>query len=224
MERFLTYLLVAFNFLLVVSLSSLPPICGQVPIPYGSGQVWAKSDTLRPTADLNASWNKSGCEDHYQCVDEETPDGDVTKVYTSAEVKRETFQVDSIFTENIDSVVIRINAKKTGISTVELELGFDYYQEMLWYFHPEGSVTLSSSWDDYSTCSFEDENGDPWTYQKINARRFGVRTTQPTGIWSANVTQVFVIVYYQETEGGKKPGGIVQDEDNRGIAEGGIAR
>jgi hypothetical protein len=39
------------------------------------------------------------------------------------------------------------------------------------------------------------------------------------------VTQSFITVYYQ-TEGApaKRRSGIVQDEDNRGITEGGIAR
>ena len=60
--------------------------------------------------------------------------------------------------------------------------------------------------------------------KKINERRFGVRTKKPDGIWSANVTQVFVIVYYQEAEERIRPGGIVQDEDRKGIAEGGMAR
>jgi len=185
---------------------------------------WASADTLRPAVDAKVYWNKSGCDDHYQCVDEEDPDGDVTRVYSSAQLKRETFQLDSTFVSNIDSLVIRINAKKTGTGTVKLNLGFDYWEEALWYFHIGDSVTLTSEYGDYSVVSTGNEDDDPWTYQKINARRFGVGTKKPSGIWSANVTQVFVMVYYQRTEGRKRPGGIVQDENRRGIAEGGMAR
>ena len=185
---------------------------------------WASADTLRPVADAKVYWNKSGCDDHYQCVDEEEPDGDNTRVYSSAQLKRETFQLDSTFVPNIDSLIIRINGKKTGTGTVTINVGFDYWEEALWYFHTEDSVTLSSGYGDHSVVSIGDEDDDPWTCQNINQRRFGVRTKQPDGIWSANVTQVFVIVYYQEAEERKRPAGIVQDQDRRGIAEGGMAR
>jgi hypothetical protein len=41
----------------------------------------------------------------------------------------------------------------------------------------------------------------------------------------SRITQSFVIVYYTEAgEEAKKRGGIVQDEDSKGITEGGIAR
>ena len=185
---------------------------------------WASADTLRPVADAKVYWNKSGCDDHYQCVDEEDPDGDNTRVYSSAQLKRETFQLDSTFVSNIDSLIIRINGKKTGTGAVKLSVGFDYWEEALWYFHIEDSVTLSSGYSDYSVVPNGDEDDNPWSYQKINERRFGVRTKEPDGIWSANVTQVFVIVYYQEAEERIRGGGIVQDEDRKGIAEGGMAR
>jgi hypothetical protein len=185
---------------------------------------WASADTLRPVADAKVFWNRLGCDSHYQCVNEEDPDGDVTKVYCSGQLKRETFQLDSTFVPNIDSLVIRINAKKTGTDTVKLNLGFDYWEEALWYFHIADSVTLTGEYGDYWVVSTADERDDPWTYQKINARRFGVGTKKPSGVWSANLTQVFVVVYYQEAQERKRPGGIVQDKDRRGIAEGGMAR
>lgn len=207
--------------IVLVSLWIFPLIAAGCLVPRNS---WASADTLRPVADAKVYWNKSGCDDHYQCVDEEEPDGDDTRVYSSAELKRETFQLDSTFVPNIDSLIIRINAKKTGTGTVKLNLGFDYWDEALWYFHIEDSVTLTGEYGDYSVASTVDERDDPWTYQKINARRFGVGTKKPSGIWSANMTQVFVIVYYQEAEERKRKGGIVQDEDRRAVAEGGMAR
>lgn len=184
----------------------------------------ASADTLRPVADAKVYWNTFGCEGHYQCVDEENPDGDNTRVYSSAQLKRETFQVDSTFVSDIDSLIIRINAKKTGTETVKLNVGFDYWEEALWYFHIEDSVTLTSEYADYRVVSTVDEDDNPWSYQKVNARRFGMATKEPSGIWSVNATQVFVIVYSQEGEERKRPGGVIQDQDRRGIAEGGIAR
>ena len=215
MKRFLTFLLLTSNFLLVVSLSNLLLICGQA---------WGSADTLRPREDGSAFWNHTGCEagSRYNCVDDIIPDLDTTYAYTSAVSKSEEFWHDSTFVSNIDSVVIRVHAKKTG-GTVKIYLGWAYYSEALWHFHVQDTVTLTTSWADYSA-NLTDEPS--WTYQKINSRRFGVRTPfYLSGIWSANVTQVFIIVYYQEAaEEAKKQGGIVQDEDNRGIAEGGIAR
>lgn len=199
---------------------------GQALIPYGSGQAWGSADTLQPRADGSVLWNHSGCAagERYDCVDDPpgSPDGDNTRAYTSATNKAEEFWHDSTFVANIDSVVIRINAKKTG-GTVKLYVGWAYYVEGLWQFWIEDTVTLTSSYADYSVNADDDPS---WTYQKINARRFGVHTAgSMTGIWSANLTQVFVIVYYtEESEEAKKQGGIVQDEDSKGIAEGGIAR
>ena len=85
-------------------------------------------------------------------------------------------------------------------------------------------MTLTDLWNGYSVTATTDEEGDPWNYQKINARRFGVQSGSNSGIWSANVTQIFLTVFYQEAIEAKRKGGIVQDEDNQGIAEGGIAK
>ena len=191
-----------------------------------NGQVWGTSDTLRPAEDGTVSWNHIGCDpgSRYDCVDDITPDLDTTKAYTSAVAKSEEFFHDSTFVSNIDSIVIRAHARKTGVSIVRIELGWAYWGEGMWVWHAGDSVTLTDLWDDYSATANTDEGGSPWTYQKINARRFGVRSGNNSGIWSASVTQIFVIVFYKEAIEAKRKGGIVQDEDNRGITEGGIAR
>jgi hypothetical protein len=191
-----------------------------------NGQVWGTSDTLRPAEDGAISWNHTGCDagSRYDCVNDITPDLDTTKAYTSAVAKSEEFFHDSTYVSNIDSVVIRIHAKKAGISTVWLQLGWASWIEGMWIWHPADSVTLTDLWGDYSVTTTTDEGGNPWTYQKINALRFGVQSGDNSGIWSANVTQIFIIVFYKEAIEAKGKGGIVQDEDNRGITEGGIAK
>jgi len=142
------------------------------------GQAWGSADTLLPRADGTNLWSHTGCpaDSYYQCVDDPpgSPDEN-TYAYTSAVSMTEAFHMDSTFVSNIDSIVIRINAKGTGTET-KLYVGWEYYSEALWYFEIDDSVTLTDSWADYSVMSDEVQAGYSWTYGYINARRFGVRT------------------------------------------------
>jgi hypothetical protein len=153
-------------------------ICGQTLIPYGSGQAWGSADTLQPVEDgYKVEWTHVGCfsPSYYQCVDDPpgSPDSTVTYAYISGAVaKEEYFRVDSTFVSDIDSVIIRINAKKTGAGTAKLYVGWVYFTEGFWLWWTDDSATLTTSWADYSA----NLNNDPsWAYQEINARRFGVK-------------------------------------------------
>jgi len=145
------------------------------------GQAWGSADTLQPREDGSVLWNHTGCDagERHDCLDDPpgSPDGDTTCAYTSTPGLSEEFKHDSTFVSNIDSVVIRINAKKTDTETVKLQVGWAYLVESLWYFWIEDSVTLTTSWADYWVNADDEEN---WTYQKINARRFGVLSANYT--------------------------------------------
>jgi len=201
---------------------------GQVLSPYGAGQVWGAADTLQPVTDNTIEWNRSGCDvdKHYDCVNDPpgSPDGEETKVYLSGAYKLETFQIETAsMLGNIDSLGIRINGRKTGISSVAIEVGFEHDDDG-WTWHGEGDITLSVSWSDYRMLSTGDEGDNAWTNAKINARRFGVKSKDPGGIWSANVTQIFVIVYYAEAAGKPSEPIVRESEDARGICRGRIVR
>ena len=159
--RFLILVLLTSNFLLL--------ICGQV---------WGSADTLQPKEDgVKVEWAHTGCAvgERYDCVDDPpgSPDGTDTYAYTSGAVaKQEYFRCDSTFVSDIDSVIIRINAKKTGAETAKLYVGWAYWSELMWNWWTDDSVTLTTSWADYSANLDDDPS---WTYQEVNARRFGVK-------------------------------------------------
>ncbi|MFQ6031333.1 MAG: hypothetical protein ACE5K2_00300 [Candidatus Zixiibacteriota bacterium] len=188
-----------------------------VPFAWGTAQL----DTLRPVSDQNVTWTKSGCTGHYECVDDVTADGWNTYVYTPFTGNRETFKYDSTFAANIDSLVIYLNAWATG-GEIPLEIGWDYWSEGLWMWNTDTTINLPG---DATPTAYSRKASGSWTYQLINDRRFGVRTGTVESGRQTYLTQIYLIVYYQEVEEvAKKQGGIVQDENNRGMAEGGIAK
>ena len=145
------------------------------------GQAWGSADTLQPREDGSVLWDHTGCDEgeRYDCVDDPpgSPDSTITYAYTTSPDKAEEFKFDSTFVSNIDSVVLKVNAEKPGTGTVKLYLGWAYYTEELWHFWIEDSVALTSTWDNYSSNLDDDPS---WTYQKVNARRFGVHSAYNT--------------------------------------------
>lgn len=141
------------------------------------GQVWGAADTLQPVADQVINWDHTGCSagSYYQCVDDPpgSPDSDTTYAYTTTANEPEYFLFDSIFVSNIESVVVHVNVRKVGYedSTVYLYEGFGYYSEGAWHWWTTDSVELAAEWESHS----ENLDYDPsWTYQEVNARRFGM--------------------------------------------------
>jgi len=142
------------------------------------GQAWSDQDTLQPVADQTITWDHTGCSSpFYQCVDDPpgSPDSTITYAHTITANNPEFYRVDTTFAPNIDSVVVHVNARKDGYadSTVYLYMGFGLLSVGEWIWWTTDSVLLTAIWANYSeNLTYEPD----WTYQKINARRFGARS------------------------------------------------
>jgi hypothetical protein len=166
---------------------------------FGQTRGEALQDTLRPTGDNNNAWFTDGCTGHYACVDETTADDWDTYLYRNYQYSRETFSQDPTFIASIDSLVMHIRTTAYGAND-SIDVGWDYWSESLWYFHTEYTIVPPSdgTWTNFTVVSTTDENGQAWTYQKINGRRFGFRCRNTST--ERYVTQYFVIVYGIEAE------------------------
>jgi hypothetical protein len=221
--NFLTFKLSNFlTFLFLTSIFLLPI--------YGSfittnSQVWGESLILRPIGDqvVGTGWAKYGCTNAYECIDEVTADDDATYLYESGwDNKFCAFVLNSTWATNIDSIVIHSRAKTDLTCTACFNVGWALWdsETHAWYWDDtnDTTVNLSTFWT-----TFHYKPSRSWTADEINNRRFGFGNNV-IGEASIYVTQEEVVVYYTPSEGTNKQGGVVQDKDNRGIAEGGIAR
>jgi hypothetical protein len=192
--------------------SNFFPLCGTL----------GASQTLRPVANqfIGAGWTNNGCSAAWDCVNDVTADDDATYLYGGTSSSMAVFKSDSTFAGNIDSIVIYVRAKAEGACTGCLNIGWATYGEGLWNWESsyDTTVTLTTSY-----VTFHYKPSGAWTYQDINIKRFGVANNDIDDLGDM-VTQQYVVVYYTPAAGNITPGGIVQDGDGRGIAEGGIAR
>jgi hypothetical protein len=180
------------------------------------------SQTLRPVANesVNNSWTNNGCSAAWDCINDVTADDDATYLYGGASNIMAVFRSDSTFATNIDSIVIYIRAKAEGTCTGCLNIGWATYGEGLWNWDEvnDTTVTLTTSY-----VTFHYKPSGSWIYQDINAKKFGFGNNDIDDLGDM-VTQQYVVVYYTPAAGKKLPGGVIQDENNQGVAEGGIAR
>lgn len=196
-----------------------------------SVSAWADVDTLRPRACVisqRCEMTMSGCSSHPSCLNEVSPDDDGTYVYTSTNGMDEELYQDSVNFSSIDSIKIRTRVRKTGLFAASnaYHIGHIYWDGDAWQFRSLCSnKTANASYTTENCLCTTDEGGNPWTSSSLNARGFGVQTNVSFGSDQFRFTWMEVIVYGTAQAGGKrKPGGMVQDEDNRAQAEGGIAR
>jgi hypothetical protein len=202
-----------FYFLLLTSCFSLVP---WIQWTFGASQ------TLRPIANesVNNSWTNNGCSAAWDCLNDVTADDDATYLYGGASYVGAIFKSDSAFATNIDSIVIYVRVRAEGACTGCLNIGWAVYGEGLWQWDEvnDTTVTLTTSY-----VTFHYKPSGSWTCQSINAKRFGFANNDIDDLGDL-VTQQYVVVYYTPAAGKKTCGGLIQDENNTGIAEGGITR
>jgi hypothetical protein len=159
-------------------------------------------EILRPSGVGNSTENTpNGAGDNWQCVYEETSDGDSTY----AQCESTSYLKDSYATQDhsagsgtIDKVVINIRCRK-----VESALNQDAYAKTVIRTHDidykGGQITLPSSYAVYSTeYALNPNTGSAWTWSEIDALECGadLKSAQDT-VWDyARCTQVWVAVHY----------------------------
>jgi hypothetical protein len=186
------------------------------------GFIRAEVVTLRPVEDEIISWSPSGCTDHYGCVNEETHDDGTTYLYQGIDNKIEAFVMTTCTVESITGVMLNLWAIRYTIGDKVIDVGWCNYdgETHAWYWDADHdtTITLNGSWAFYSyTPSLS------WTADDINNRRFGFRTVSTTD-GGGKVTQLYLGVTYTPSEEKEKSGGLIQDQEKGGVAEGGIAR
>jgi len=201
---------------------------------------WADQvDTLRPATDqLYANFFAyPGLNEFWEEIDEATSDGDGTYIYSST-VGADYGWIHNAFSTSsvIDSVRLVWNAKSTATSgTPSITLGRLQFQEGQWYSCTygggNGTANLTSSYVNYSkTWTVDPCNGSAWTVDGLN-NAFCCWWVDNTNVGTAptgrqnRMTQSYIVVYsHAGAASVKRRSGLVQDEENKGIAEGGMAR
>jgi len=179
-----------------------------------AGQSWAASETLRPNGDFNTTWNMFECSVRYDCVCEDTPDDDATYIYMTTADIGQAFYFETAQSQPAqrDSVIIHVRARVLSGSP-DLELGKYLWTEGGWQWNALDTVTLSTSYSNLSGKNSADKGVDKYGFKTLS------------GSTETRITQFYIVVWYTPPSGGnKRQGGIVQDKNNIGIVEGGIAR
>jgi hypothetical protein len=97
--------------------------------------------------------------------------------------------------------------------------------EIVSFINVKNNITLNTTYTtEVCTALTKDENGNNWTSATVNNHGWGIRLLVNLGSDLIRLTWVEVIVYGTSAAVTEKPGGLVQDQDNKGIVEGGIAR
>jgi prepilin-type N-terminal cleavage/methylation domain-containing protein len=133
-------------------------------------------DTLRPTGSGAQSQNSDvGCSSNWQCVDDATPDEDVTYVKATGKGrwKTDSYETsDGSGSGTIDSVVVHMRVRKTDSSQKARTLvrisGTKYYGTSI-------SLTSSSYTNFSTTYANNPDTSAPWTWSDVDNMEIGVR-------------------------------------------------
>jgi len=169
------------------------------------------TEILRPSANGSTIENTpSGEASNYACVDEASPDGDTTYVFSLAQTggggKKDTYTLtdSAIGTGTINSVTVFALCCHTPNATGSIKLvvrvnGVDY-DNGSWIDVP------TSVYTDYSYAwTVSPDTSAPWTWSEINALEAGLIAASATGTRRLRCTQVFIVVDYTEAAGSSQP-------------------
>jgi hypothetical protein len=191
---------------------------------------WADQVTIRPRACFPCEFiGRTGCSVDDDCVDEVSPDEDTSFVSSNSNsADNEGFYCDSVNFSTIDSIKIKARSRKTGLFGTTNAWAIGHYWtdgEIVSFINVKNNITLNTTYaTEICTALTKDENGNNWTSATVNNHGWGIRLLVNLGSDLIRLTWVEVTVYGIPVAVTEKPGGIVQDQDNKGIAEGGIAR
>jgi hypothetical protein len=191
---------------------------------------WADQVTIRPRACFLCEFiNRTGCSVDDDCVDEAYPDEDTSFVSSnSSSSDHEGFGCDSVNFSDIDSIKIKARSRKTGLFGTINAWAIGHFWtdgEMVYFVNVKNNITLNTTFTtEVCTALTKDENGNNWTSVTMNNHGWGIRLLVDLGFDQIRLTWVEVVVYGTPAAVTSKSGGMVQDEDNKGIIEGGIAR
>jgi len=167
----------------------------------------ADSQTIRPDANGHfTQWIPSGCDEDYQCVDEETPDDEDSYVYISI-IENESFFCSDIDFTSIDSLKITARSRTTEFMarTNAWAIGYSWTDgEVNYWVIIEDNITLNPEYTTVTSdavTEYQDEN--PWTSATVNSSAFGIRLKVSLGAYEMRCTQVYVMVWGTAVEGGK---------------------
>lgn len=186
--------------------------------------------TIRPRVCFQCEFiGRTGCSVDDDCVDESSPDEDTSFVSSnSTSSDHEGFYCDSVNFSTIDSIKIKARSRKTGaFSTTNAWVMGHFWTdgEMVYFVNVKNNITLNTTYaTEVCTALTKDENGNNWTSATVNNHGWGIRLLVNLGSDYMRFTWIEVVVYGTLAAVTSKSGGIVQDEDHKGIAEGGIAR
>ena len=159
--------------------------------------VHSGTEMLRPVGTgASTSLSRNSGSSNWGRVDEASPDGDTSYVYTTST----TNTLDSYSTSNhvlgsgtISSVIVHVQAKmqssSTGYARTIVRTHNTNYQS--------SDISLTSSYGDYSTTYATNPNtGIAWTWAEIDSLECGVSLRVASSSYYARCTQVWVEVNY----------------------------
>lgn len=157
------------------------------------------TETLRPNADGDLlEWTPTSASDHFDEVDESSPDENTTQVTVGAgeaTTKNDLWNLASSAlssNERIDSVALTLRVVHSAVQPVV---------NFLW--KENGTLTvgaalaITTSYADYTeTRTVRPSDGVAWTLADVNALQVGIRRVGNSAHGAAKCTQAFVVVTY----------------------------
>jgi len=157
------------------------------------------TETLRPNAagaNENITNSTSGAGNHWQDVDEASPDDNTTKVNTgtgTSGVDTYALPDHSVGSGTINHVKVAIRCRRDGVLSPKTKEAL--YINGTVYYGTEHTMT-SSLYSDFShTFTINPDTGSAWDWAEIDALEAGVYLEADGGSW-AYCTQVYVEVDY----------------------------
>jgi len=151
--------------------------------------------TLRPNAagEYTEYTTVSGTAEHWDAVDDVTPDEDNTYIATATAGHRDTFNLENSGLPDVPILNVRVHARvmKTTGATTKINLIIRTHDND----HLSEDMTLTWSYTTYyRDWAVNPNTGGSWTFSEVDALQAGVRSASTT---NHQVTQVYVDVTYE---------------------------
>jgi hypothetical protein len=193
----------------------------------------AQVDTLRPVGGGSSisGWIGVPTQDDsalYKNIDDVIMDTLTTYIKTSTPTAFYLWINADITTSNIIDSVVRIAVmKRLGVDLTVVTLRRSAWNGEAWGTCASMVCTLTTTFTTYNQSLVQDPCiSGAWTVANINddLQQWGMVATTAGSRATPYKTQAFIVVYSHTPPPVEAGGGIIQDEDKRGLAEGGIAR
>ncbi len=161
--------------------------------------IFDPTETLRPSAVGDVTQlGRSGGTANWQMVDDTTPDGDSTTVYTSDPTILSGYDLYNVPNTSSGGIINfitvytrsrRSQSAGTANTYTKIKTGGSEYNGT--------STTLTTIYADYSTQYTDNpKTSNAWTWSEIDALQIGIYLSITSAVWNSFCTQVYVVVDY----------------------------